>query len=74
MGPKVYVFKDLEKALNYYKLMCNKLNYYNSKYNYLWYKISIQSLNVNNDISHKVTIELGVNYEEDISLVNLLKK
>jgi hypothetical protein len=63
MHPKIYEFTDLKKALNYYRVMQEKLNTYTNKYSRLWYEVTLQSSNLTG--IHLVTIHIGVQKSKD---------
>jgi len=58
MHPKIYEFTDLKKALNYYRLMQEKLSNYSSNYSRIWYEVTLQSSNLTG--VHLVTLHIGV--------------
>lgn len=63
MQPKIYEFTDLKKALNYYRVMQEKLSTYTSKYSRIWYEVTLQSSNLTG--VHLVTLHIGVQRSKD---------
>jgi len=58
MQPKIYEFTDLKKALNYYRVMQEKLSNYSNNYSRIWYEVTLQSSNLTG--VHLVTLHIGV--------------
>lgn len=63
MQPRIYEFTDLKKALNYYRVMQEKLSTYTSKYSRIWYEVTLQSSNLTG--VHLVTLHIGVQESKD---------
>lgn len=58
MQPKIYEFTNLKKALNYYRVMQEKLSNYSNNYSRIWYEVTLQSSNLTG--VHLVTLHIGV--------------
>ena len=58
MQPKIYEFTDLKKALNYYRVMQEKLSNYSNNYSRIWYEVTLQSSTLTG--VHLVTLHIGV--------------